>query len=124
MELSLRLYRSTQAIFGGDNEILSSAVKDFTSNCVPGKHLDVDDVEMISKTLEGTVHVAIIEIEGRSPYDMRTTVEQMIGDCFEDGSDTFVQSIQHATEVKDAEGKGKCHHLKSFTLWLGFFLLL
>jgi len=107
VELSLRLYRSTQAIFGGDNEILSSAVKDFTSNCVPGKHLDVDDVEIISQNLDGAVHVAIIEIEGRSPYDIRSTVEEMIGDCFEDGYDTFVQSIQHATEAKDVEGKGQ-----------------
>jgi len=105
VELSLRLYRSTQAIFGGDNEILSSAVKDFTSNCVPGKYLDVDDIEIISQYLDGTVHVANIEIEGRSPYDIRSTVEQLISDCFEDDYDTFVQSIQQATEAKDAEGK-------------------
>ena len=107
MELSIRLYRSTPAIVGCDSEILSSAIKDFASQCVPGKLLDIDEVE-INSHLEGTVHVAEIKLQGRSPYTIRDAVKGMVVDCFDEQYANFLLSIDQATEeVKNAEGSEK-----------------
>ena len=94
--MKIRLYRLSVRISEESIPSFQRNVQEFASEFVPGQSLEISAVTMNSQYLEGSTLVVNVKIDGISPFYIRSLIEELVIDCFDDGDSELIIQIQES----------------------------